>query len=94
MVARRVSGEPLEHILGWAEFCGLKIMVEPGVSCPAGERQFVDQVVRLMRPGAVVVDLCCGSGAISAALLVQVLGVELTRPYRPGRCTLRSSEHR
>jgi release factor glutamine methyltransferase len=78
MVARRVSGEPLEHILGWAEFCGLKIMVEPGVFVPRRRTEFVvDQVVTLMRPGAVVVDLCCGSGAISAALLVRVPEVEL-----------------
>ena len=46
-------------------------------SCPAGERQFgVDQVVRLMRPSRSG-GLCCGSGAISAALLVQVLVSEL-----------------
>jgi release factor glutamine methyltransferase len=78
MVARRVSGEPLEHILGWAEFCGLKIMVEPGVFVPRRRTEFVvDQVATLMRPGAVVVDLCCGSGAISAALLVRVPEVEL-----------------
>lgn len=78
MVARRVSGEPLEHILGWAEFCGLKIMVEPGVFVPRRRTEFVvDQVVTFLRPGAVVVDLCCGSGAISAALLVRVPEVEL-----------------
>jgi release factor glutamine methyltransferase len=78
MVARRVSGEPLEYILGWAEFCGLKIMVEPGVFVPRRRTEFVvDHVPRLMRPGAVVVDLCCGSGAISAALLVRVPEVEL-----------------
>ena len=32
---RRVSGLPLEHILGWAEFCGLRIEVDAGVLCPA-----------------------------------------------------------
>ena len=30
MVERRVAGEPLEHVLGWAEFCGLRIAVDPG----------------------------------------------------------------
>ena len=78
MVARRISGEPLEHILGWAEFCGLNIMVEPGVFVPRRRTEFVvDQAVTAMRPGAVVVDLCCGSGAISAALLVRVAEIEL-----------------
>ena len=53
-------------------------MVEPGVFVPRRRTEFVvDQVVTLMRPGAVVVDLCCGSGAISAALLVRVPEVEL-----------------
>ena len=35
MVDRRVGGVPLEHVLGWAEFCGLRIAVDPGCSCPA-----------------------------------------------------------
>src|SRR5258708_10729783 len=31
MVDRRAAGEPLEHVLGWAEFCGLRIAVDPRV---------------------------------------------------------------
>ncbi|NED58350.1 putative protein N(5)-glutamine methyltransferase, partial [Micromonospora aurantiaca] len=31
MVDRRAAGQPLEHVLGWAEFHGLRIAVEPGV---------------------------------------------------------------
>ena len=34
MVDRRVAGEPLEHVLGWAEFCGLRIAVDAGVFVP------------------------------------------------------------
>jgi hypothetical protein len=34
MVDRRVAGVPLEQVLGWAEFCGLRIAVEPGVFVP------------------------------------------------------------
>ena len=34
MLARRVVGEPLEQVLGWAEFCGLRIAVAPGVFVP------------------------------------------------------------
>lgn len=33
-VEQRVAGYPLEHILGWAEFCGLRIAVDPGVFVP------------------------------------------------------------
>src|SRR5262245_21181427 len=31
MLARRVAGEPLEHVLGWCEFAGLRVAVAPGV---------------------------------------------------------------
>lgn len=69
MVDRRVAGLPLEHLLGWAEFCGLRIAVGPGVFVPRRRTEFlVHQAAALVRPGAVVVDLCCGSGAVGAAL--------------------------
>ena len=34
LVARRVAGEPLEQVVGWAEFCGLRVVVDPGVFVP------------------------------------------------------------
>ncbi len=34
MVARRVAGEPVETVVGWASFCGLRIVVAPGVFVP------------------------------------------------------------
>ncbi|MGH3421147.1 MAG: putative protein N(5)-glutamine methyltransferase, partial [Streptosporangiaceae bacterium] len=34
MVERRVAGLPLEQVLGWAEFFGLRIAVDPGVFVP------------------------------------------------------------
>ena len=34
MVERRVGGLPLEHVLGWAEFCGMRIELDPGVFVP------------------------------------------------------------
>ena len=34
MVESRVRGEPLEQVLGWAEFCGLRIAVDVGVFVP------------------------------------------------------------
>ncbi|ADI11453.1 HemK family modification methylase [Streptomyces bingchenggensis BCW-1] len=70
MVDRRVAGLPLEHVLGWAEFHGLRIAVDHGVFVPRRRTEYlVDQAVGLARPGAVVVDLCCGSGAVGAALI-------------------------
>ncbi len=78
MVDRRVTGLPLEHVLGWAEFCGLRITVEPGVFVPRRRTQFLArQAANLARPGAVVVDLCCGSGAVGAAMTAILARVEL-----------------
>ncbi|MFG2005253.1 putative protein N(5)-glutamine methyltransferase [Spirillospora sp. NPDC048911] len=69
MVERRVAGLPLEHVLGWAEFYGLRIHVSPGVFVPRRRTEFlIDQAVALTTPPATVVDLCCGSGALGAAL--------------------------
>jgi len=78
MVDRRVTGVPLEHVLGWAEFAGLRIAVDPGVFVPRRRTEFlVHQAVALARPRAVVVDLCCGSGAVGAALVAALGRVEL-----------------
>jgi release factor glutamine methyltransferase len=69
MVRRRASGLPLEHVLGWAEFRGLRIAVEPGVFVPRRRTEFLTELAAgLLPPRAVVVDLCCGSGAIGTAL--------------------------
>ena len=78
MVERRISGLPLEYILGWVEFCGLRIAVEPGVFVPRHRTEFlVHEAAALTKPGAVVLDLCCGSGALGVALAAAVDRIEL-----------------
>ena len=78
MVGRRAAGEPLEQVLGWAEFCGLRIAVAPGVFVPRRRTEFLfSEAVALARPGAVIVDLCCGAGAIGAALAAAVERAEV-----------------
>jgi len=101
MVDRRVVGLPLEQVLGWAEFCGLRIAVAPGVFVPRRRTEFLVRQAAVLirgddppgppahggaprppvpprpregiaRPGAVIVDLCCGAGAIGAALAAAV----------------------
>ncbi|MDR7158068.1 methyltransferase [Arthrobacter sp. BE255] len=113
-VDRRVAGEPLEYILGWAEFCGLRIAVDPGVFVPRRRTGLlVSEAVTLLQegiatvgfatvdpttealaapagppatprtpgtpltPAGIVVDLCCGSGAVGVAIASRVPGVEL-----------------
>ncbi|KAA0019466.1 putative protein N(5)-glutamine methyltransferase [Antrihabitans cavernicola] len=69
MLDRRVSGVPLEHILGWVEFFGRRVAVDPGVFVPRRRSEFlVRQAASLTAPGAKVVDMCCGSGALGVAL--------------------------
>ena len=78
LAARRVAGEPLELVVGYAEFCGLRIAVAPGVFVP---RQRSSALVRAaagdLTAGDVVVDLCCGTGALGAALRAAVPGLEV-----------------
>jgi release factor glutamine methyltransferase len=86
-VQRRVDGFPLEHILGWAEFCGLRIRVEPGVFVPRRRTELLVREAAALLGAAstaslpstppVVVDLCCGSGAVGAALAALVPGIEV-----------------
>jgi release factor glutamine methyltransferase len=78
MVRQRIAGDRLEHILGWAEFCGLRIAVAPGVFVPRHRTEWlVRQAIALTPPKAVVVDLCCGSGALGSALAKAVGHIEL-----------------
>ncbi|MEV6320163.1 putative protein N(5)-glutamine methyltransferase [Nocardia sp. NPDC051787] len=71
LVAQRVHGTPLEHVLGWAEFHGLRVAVSPGVFVPRRRTAFlVDRAVELVRARTghpMIVDLCCGSGALGLA---------------------------
>jgi release factor glutamine methyltransferase len=79
MVARRVEGVPLEQVVGFAEFCGLRVLVDPGVFVPRHRTEFlVREAAALAGPGAVVVDLCCGTGALGLTLASMVDGAELS----------------
>jgi release factor glutamine methyltransferase len=78
MLDRRVAGLPLEHVLGWADFCGLRVAVDPGVFVPRRRTEFLVRTAAAVgRPGAVVVDLCCGTGALGLALATLLGGAEL-----------------
>ncbi len=90
MVARRAAGEPLEQVVGWAEFAGLRVLVDPGVFVPRRRSEFLVSVaVRLAGRGdgavpRVVVDLCCGTGALGLAVAVELSEGELPEAEPPG----------
>jgi release factor glutamine methyltransferase len=84
MVARRAAGEPLEYVVGWSDFRGIRLAVDEGVFVPRARSGFlVEEAASLVRcisgPGrpVVVVDLCCGVGAIGVALATEVPEVDL-----------------
>jgi release factor glutamine methyltransferase len=67
MVAQRVQGAPLEIVVGWAELGGIRFAVKPGVFVPRRRTEFLVELGRALKPG-VLLDLCCGSGAVGAAI--------------------------
>jgi release factor glutamine methyltransferase len=75
MIARRVAGEPLEHVVGWVEFCGLRLTVAPGVFVPRQRTELLVREAAKFSPLRTVVDLACGCGAIGAALAARVPGI-------------------
>lgn len=69
LVARRVAGEPLEVLVGWAELEGVRVRTAPGVFVPrARSGLLVRLALRDLPRGAVVVDLGCGTGVLGAAV--------------------------
>ena len=78
LVQRRLAGEPLEYVLGWAAFDGHRIRVTPGVFVPRTRTTIVvEQAARRLQRYDRVVDLCCGAGAISVALFGRVGALDL-----------------
>ena len=99
LLVQRVGGLPLEHVVRWAAFRGLRVAVRPGVFVPRRRTELlVDEAVRLVaetdaRSGAgsgagagvplVVVDLCCGAGALGLALVTALRAPEPPAGSRP-----------
>ena len=78
MTERRVAGEPLEQVVGWAQFRGLRVAVEPGVFVPrARTGVLVQEALAVLPAGGTVVDLCCGTGAVGLALVTELPGTAL-----------------
>ena len=84
MIEQRVAGLPLEQVIGWAEFCGLRIAIDAGVFVPRRRTEFLARTAitlgwQAARPGEplVLLDLCCGSGAVGAAMAAALGHVEL-----------------
>jgi release factor glutamine methyltransferase len=71
LINRRLKGEPIAYITGTKEFMGLDFKVKPGVLIPRGDTEIlVEEVVDRVgkQKQLVIVDIGCGSGAISISL--------------------------
>lgn len=78
-LARRAAGEPLAYIEGVREFYGLDFAVSPAVLIPRAETELLVQtLIAIAPPGARILDLGTGSGAIAVA----------TAHARPDCCVL------
>ncbi len=81
LVARRVAGEPLETVLGWAAFCDLRVQVSAGVFVPRRRTELLAHAAvdcaRAAGPHPVLLDLCCGSGAIAMVAARDLPGAEV-----------------
>ena len=77
---RRVAGEPLELVLGWAEVAGVRLLVGPGVFVPRRRTELMARetvALASVRRHPVVVDLCCGVGAVAAVVERDLPGAEV-----------------
>lgn len=76
LVDRRAAREPLQHITGKAYFRYETLEVGPGVFVPRPETEVLAQwaidQAREVGAGAIVVDLCTGSGAIARSVAREV----------------------
>lgn len=76
---RREAGEPLEPIVGWVDFAGDRYQLGPGVFVPRRRSEHLVERALSTLPTAprgpvVLVEMCCGIGAIGLAIVRQVVG--------------------
>lgn len=71
LLGRRLSGEPLQYILGEWEFYGYKFKVGKGVLIPRDDTEVLLRTALDYlkdKPKARVLDLCSGSGALAVVI--------------------------
>ena len=72
-IEKRISGYPLQYILGKWEFYGYPIEVGEGVLIPRPDTEtLVEAVIQIAGESPKIVDLCSGSGCIAIALQKEI----------------------
>lgn len=89
---RLVSGEPVQYVIGYADFCGLRFKVTPDVLIPRPEtellcREAIKIGSRMQRMRKAygksarpvrILDLCTGSGCVAWTVALNIPGAEVT----------------
>lgn len=69
-IGQRSRHIPLQHIIGWQEFMGLRFKVSPAVLIPRQDTEtLVEEAMRHLHDGMHILDMCTGSGCILLSLL-------------------------
>lgn len=69
-IDKRESHVPLQQIVGYQEFMGLRFQVTPDVLIPRQDTEtLVEEVMRFLHDGMRILDICTGSGCILLSLL-------------------------
>lgn len=77
-VAELQSGRPVQYVLGKAEFCEMEFEVQEGVLIPRPEtEELVYRIADMAKPGARILDVGTGSGAIAISLAKMVERAEV-----------------
>jgi len=94
LVFRRTGGEPIAWLTGAVTFCGVELLVAPGVYVPRWQTEpLARRAAGHLPPAGVAADLCTGVGAIAAVLgaavpTARVLATELDS--KAARCARRN----
>ena len=79
LIDRRCRREPLQYILGTAQFMGVTLRAQPGALIPRNDTETLcEQALARMQGRERVLDLCTGTGALAIAIALRFPGVQVT----------------
>ena len=84
LITRRLSGEPLQYVLGEWDYWGMTFKVDERALIPRPDTELLTSTaLKLISGGERVLDLCCGSGcigiSIAASVSVELVSADISR---------------
>lgn len=95
---RLASGEPIQYVLGYEEFCGRRFNVSPDVLIPRPETEMLcAEAIKISKENSApvrVLDLCTGSGCIAWTMALDIPGsVVYGVDISPAALAIASAQH-